>query len=122
VILLLDQGMPLRAAAILRERGVPSFHAAECGLRDASDEEIIAYAAAQQSVIVTLDADFHALLALARATEPSVIRLRQQRLRAAAAAEVIEMVLNRCASSLEAGAAVTVHGSRIAIRLLPIVR
>lgn len=39
--LLLDQGLPRSAAAILRDKGIDIIHVAEVGLRDAKDIEII---------------------------------------------------------------------------------
>ena len=62
--LLLDQGTPRSAASRLRQAGLEAVHTGECGLAEASDAEIIQRAAEQDRIVVTLDADFHALLAL----------------------------------------------------------
>jgi len=43
----------------------------------ASDAIIVRYARENGFVVVTLDADFHALLALSGADAPSVIRIRR---------------------------------------------
>jgi predicted nuclease of predicted toxin-antitoxin system len=72
-------------------------------------------------VVVTLDADFHTLLALAAATSPSVIRIRIERLRAQALTDLLLTVISECEEDLEAGAAVTVEPTRIRIRRLPLV-
>lgn len=61
--LILDQGLPRDAAQILRNDGW------EC-------EHLRAFARELNAVIVTLDADFHMLLALSMAVRPSVIRRR----------------------------------------------
>ncbi len=52
------------------------FHAGELGLAAASDEQLLARAHSDGCIVVTLDADFHALLALAGTRDPSVVRLR----------------------------------------------
>jgi predicted nuclease of predicted toxin-antitoxin system len=51
---------------------------ADEGMQRASDEEILAIAADQGRVVITLDSDFHALLAVRGPRGPSVIRLRRE--------------------------------------------
>jgi predicted nuclease of predicted toxin-antitoxin system len=72
------------------------------------------------ALVVTLDADFHAHLALSAATKPSVIRIRIQGLKAEAFVEVLTRVMEQCASDLNAGAVVSVQERRIRVRRLPI--
>lgn len=57
---LLDQDVPRRAAALLRERGVDAVHASEVGLGSARDADVVAWCRAQGAIAVTLDADIHA--------------------------------------------------------------
>jgi predicted nuclease of predicted toxin-antitoxin system len=76
--LVLDQGLPRDAAAVLREQGWECDHVGELGMSGARDTEIIELARARAAVIVTLDADLRALLATSGAFRPSVIRLRLQ--------------------------------------------
>ena len=71
--LLLDQGLPLSAAALLRDAGVETVHVSEISMSEAEDAEIIQKAKEGRYVVVTLDADFHTLLALSLASSPSVI-------------------------------------------------
>ena len=85
-----------------------------------SDAEILKYARDQSLIVITLDADFHTLLALSGAARPSVIRVREQGLDAKALTNVLTSVLPRIAESLEKGAAVTVTTTKIRIRHLPI--
>jgi predicted nuclease of predicted toxin-antitoxin system len=81
VKLLLDQGLPRSAASILRQKQIEATHVGELDMASASDQRIIDYARENSFSIVTLDADFHALLAVARAAGPSVIRIRVQPLK-----------------------------------------
>lgn len=120
--LLLDQGLPLSAAALLCDLEIDTIHVGEIAMSEAEDAEIIQRAREEERVVVTLDADFHALLALQDALTPSVIRIRIERLRAQALAELLQIVIAECEVGLEEGAAVTVEPSRIRIRRLPLIR
>jgi predicted nuclease of predicted toxin-antitoxin system len=117
--LLLDQGLPLSAATLLRDVGIDTVHVGEIGLSAAEDAEIIQRAREERRVVVTLDADFHTLLALEEAIAPSVIRIRIERLRAQALTELLLRVISECEEELQQGAALTVEPSRIRIRRLP---
>ncbi|WP_315791199.1 DUF5615 family PIN-like protein [Fischerella sp. JS2] len=119
--LLLDQGLPLSAAALLRDANIDAIHVGEIGMSEAEDAEIIQRARDEERSVVTLDADFHALLALDVATTPSVIRIRIERLRAQALTDLLLIVIAECEEDLEQGSAVTVEPSRIRIRRLPLV-
>ncbi|MBD2385349.1 DUF5615 family PIN-like protein [Cylindrospermum sp. FACHB-282] len=118
--LLLDQGLPLSAAALLCEAGIDTIHVGEIALSAADDTEILQKAQEDQRVVVTLDADFHALLALAEAISPSVIRIRIEKLRAQALTELLLTVISECEKDLELGAVVTVEPRRIRMRRLPL--
>jgi len=119
--LLLDQGLPLSAAVLLRDAGIDTIHVGEIGMSEAEDAEIIQRARVEERVVATLDADFHALLALDEAISPSVIRVRIERLRAQALTDLLLMVIAECEEDLEQGSAITVEPSRIRIRRLPLV-
>ena len=76
--MLLDQGLPRTAASLLRERGWDAQHVSERGMSRAEDSVIIDLARLEQRMVVTLDADFHALLAVSGAIGPSVLRIRME--------------------------------------------
>ncbi len=119
--LLLDQGLPLSAAALLRETGIDSIHVGEIGMSEAEDADIIQRARDEGRIVATLDADFHTLLALNVAIAPSVIRIRIERLRAQALTNLLLAVIAECEGDLEQGAAITIEPSRIRVRRLPLV-
>ena len=75
--LLLDQGLPRSTTTFLNQSHFRALHAAELGLATASDSDILEYARQRDLMVVTLDADFHTLLAVSGAASPSVIRLRR---------------------------------------------
>ncbi|MUG99365.1 hypothetical protein F7734_46600 [Scytonema sp. UIC 10036] len=118
--LLLDEGLPRSAAARLSNVNIDTIHVSEIGLSAAEDAEIIQRAIEEDRVVVTLDADFHTLLALYEATVPSVIRIRIERLRAQALTDLLVKVINECSEELQQGAAVTVEPNRIRVRRLPL--
>jgi predicted nuclease of predicted toxin-antitoxin system len=120
--LLLDQGISPVAAQLLRERGIDAVHAGEVGLATATDAAILEFARSENRIVVTLDADFHALLALTRAHGPSVIRIRIERLRGRDMASLLQRVLNEWASELASGVVITVLTDSTPGRLLPLVR
>jgi predicted nuclease of predicted toxin-antitoxin system len=118
--LLLDQGLPRSAAGLLSAAGVDTVHVGEIGMSRAEDRAILAQGQAENRVVVTLDADFHTLLALSSATAPSVIRLRLEGLKAPGLVVVLEKVLEEWGEELELGAVVTVDASRSRMRRLPL--
>ena len=71
-------------------------------------------------VVVTMDADFHTLMALSQAKAPSVIRIREEGLKAAAQAELIRSVISRCGSELDSGVLLTVRKDRVRVHALPV--
>ena len=118
--LLLDQGLPRSAASLLREAGFDAVHTGEIGHATAEDVAILKLAGQEDRLVVTLDADFHTLLALSGASSPSVIRIRIERLPAQAVAELIQNILADWRNELEAGAALTVQPGRIRLHRLPL--
>lgn len=119
--LLLDQGLPRSAAPLLQSSGIDAFHLGDVGMSDAEDASILQRAREEGCIVVTLDADFHALLALDASTTPSVIRIRIEGLRAKSLTDLLLTVIAECSEDLDQGSAITVEPSRIRVRRLPLV-
>ena len=70
--------MPLSPtlATWLTDRGHDAVHVANLGLHSATDAGILARAKLEARTVITADLDYPHLLALARATEPSLILFR----------------------------------------------
>ena len=117
---LLDQGIPRSTVDYLLAFGIRSQRVGDIGLATASDAEILQEGRRRGAVIVTLDADFHALLALQHAKGPSVIRIRIEGMKGQQTASVIFRVHQLALVDLEQGAAISVTEKRIAIRRLPL--
>ena len=86
----------------------------------ASDEEILAWAREQDATVVTLDADFHAMLAVSGASGPSVIRIRIEGLRAEALVELLSRLLVTCSSEIKRGSLLTIKWNKVTQHRLPI--
>ena len=97
-----------------------ALHVGDFGMFTATDSEILVYGQSDLRTIVTLDADFHALLALSGATSPSVIRIRIEGLRAKELVALVLLIVLQSRADLEAGAVVTAQSGRIRTRCLPL--
>ena len=116
---LLDQNVYFELAALLCRAGFEAQHARELGLSRTPDDEIIRFAAQHGFIVVTHDEDFHALLALSGAVQPSVIRMRIM-LPVREMSQLVADTLLACEAALNAGAAVSVDGRGARIHRLPI--
>lgn len=120
--LLLDQGLPRSTATLLKEAGIDTAHVGEMGLATAEDSQILEEGRRSRRIVVTLDADFHTLMALSGATSPSVIRIRIEGLKAEQLTNLLKEVLKQCGQDLEKGALVSVQPKRLRLRRLPLIR
>ncbi|HEX9459420.1 MAG TPA: DUF5615 family PIN-like protein [Thermoanaerobaculia bacterium] len=118
--LLLDQNLSAAAAEILRADGLDVLHTSEVGLATADDRDILIWCREQVRILITLDADCHALLALSGATLPSVVRIRLEGLRDQALADLIRRVVDVTSDDLAHGSAVTVSATSIRVHRLPL--
>jgi predicted nuclease of predicted toxin-antitoxin system len=91
--LLLDQGLPRGAVVELRRSGLEAVHVGDLGMAAAMDRDILEYARSTGHIVITLDADFHALLTLTNSSRPSVVRVPIEGLRAPGLASLLEKVL-----------------------------
>jgi len=118
--LVLDQGVPHDAAALLRSLGYDCTHVGEIGMSKAADGEILAFSLRRDAVVVTLDADFHTILAVSGAQGPSVIRVRLQGLGAPEVVEVVRKTLASFEAELKRGCLITVKALKTTCHRLPI--
>jgi len=118
--ILLDQGLPRSSAAILRDRGFDALHVSEVALESAPDHAILEYAATTNRTVITLDSDFHMLMATLNLSSPSVIRIRIEGLKGNELADLVGRVIAECAQSLLQGSLISVTESNLRIRHLPL--
>ena len=105
----------------LAEAGFEALHVGDVGLLTASDAAIIEYARAHDLVLVTVDSDFAAMLAITGTEQPSVVQLRDVG-ELAPPAHLALLVAGTAVGDLEAGAIVSLSPTRLAVRRLPIER
>jgi predicted nuclease of predicted toxin-antitoxin system len=120
--LLLDQGLRRSTAALLTQAGWDVIHVSEIGMSRADDVDILRRARVEARICVTLDADFHSLLAISGKGGPSVIRIRKQGLDATALAALLERIWPGVEDALTGGAMVAITERSVRVRRLPIVR
>lgn len=87
-----------------------------------SDSDILDYARRERRVCVTLDADFHAQLAVSGAASPSTVRVRIEGLSGFALAELLKKVWPMISDALDGGAMATITERNIRLHHLPIGR
>ncbi len=118
--ILLDQDLPRTAAKILRNKGWNVLHTGDIGLSRATDRQILEYARNEKRVVITLDSDFHSILAVENAESPSVIRVRREGLKGPELAEIIDKIWSEIQDPLAKGAMVTITENAIRIRSIPL--
>ena len=117
---LADMGLARSTVAFLRAQGHDAVHLRDQGLQRLEDEEIIEKARAEGRVILTHDLDFGRIIAVSRASVPSVVTFRLNDMRPAQVNRYLAEVLAHFAEQLKAGALVSVNERGIRVRSLPI--
>jgi predicted nuclease of predicted toxin-antitoxin system len=115
----LHQGLPRSTVKHLAAVGIVAEQVGDLGMAAATDPTILDFARRQQAVVVTLDADFHQLLAASGATSPSVIRFRIEGLKGEHISAILMQVMAAAGAELSVGAVVSVSEHRLRVRSLP---
>lgn len=118
---LLDQGLPRSTVSELQRINIESLHVGDIDMSGATDAEIIKKAFDNDLVVITLDTDFHAILAERRLKKPSVIRIRIEGLKSKELSGIIKTVFKSAHNELEKGAAISVTDKGIRVHNLPLV-
>lgn len=105
---------------MLRERGVDAVHVTDILNAAIADAVILEEARTSERVVVTLDADFHALLAVNGWSSPSVIRIRRQGLSASDVRDLVLRLIADHEAALLSGTALSVRAHLVGIRKLPL--
>jgi predicted nuclease of predicted toxin-antitoxin system len=114
--------MPADTARLLRIAGYECCHVSELGMQKAEDEDILSFAIDHEWVVITLDADFHAILAVRGLRKPSVVRLRREGCRADVAFGILNPLLKRYGLELAQGALISIKEHKVTCHLLPVGR
>lgn len=118
--LLIDMNLSPRWVKVLADAGLDSAHWSALGEKTASDADIMAYARAQDYVVLTHDLDFGAILAATRGDKPSVVLVRAEDASPEAISQLLINALRQMQLTLEQGALLTVDPQRTRLRVLPL--
>lgn len=118
--ILVDMNLSPEWTEFLVAHGIEALHWTAVGEATAPDSLILEFAASRRFVLFTHDLDFGMLLALRKASGPSVIQIRTQDVLPSALGPTILRVIALMRDDLEAGAIVSVDIARERIRRLPI--
>jgi len=118
--LLLDMNLSPKWVDFLHKEGWETSHWSQIGRANASDAEIMFYAASTNSIVITHDLDFGAILAVTHGNKPSVIQVRAEDVTVEGIGGRLLAALHYLESELDRGALVTLEVDRIRFRLLPI--
>jgi predicted nuclease of predicted toxin-antitoxin system len=118
---LIDNALSPQLAVALGNAGYDVLHVRDVGLRDASDETIMRFAATENRIVVSADTDFGTLLALRQESLPSVVLFRKGSPRTPPQQSALLLAnLSAVKEELQRGAIVTFHSGRLRVRLLPL--
>lgn len=105
---------------MLADAGIESAHWSSLGAPNAPDTFMMAYASANDYVVLTHDLDFSAILAATHGEKPSVVQIRAEDVSPDTVGLVIVTALRQIMSELEDGALLTIDPSRTRLRVLPL--
>jgi predicted nuclease of predicted toxin-antitoxin system len=117
---LLDQCLPRSLALRLREIGWDAVHIGELNCSQASDSDILERAKDEKRVILTLDSDFHQLLALSGDLKPSVVRFRDEGSSIDQFIHLLRQIKTHLPAGLVHGFVTSVYQGRVRLRKLPL--
>lgn len=118
--LLVDMNLSPKWVALFHDSGWEALHWSAVGQPTARDSEIMAFAAANDYVVLTHDLDFSAILAVTHGKKPSVVQIRSEDVSAEFIGKQTTAALRHMQAELEAGALLTIEPGRTRLRSLPI--
>ena len=119
--LLIDNALSPKVASLLRRAGHDAVHVREYDIHKADDATVLERAERESRVVVSADTDLGTLLALRRASLPSVVLFRGPTSREPTrVAERLIAELPRATALLDSGCILTIEPQRTRVRPLPI--
>jgi predicted nuclease of predicted toxin-antitoxin system len=118
--ILIDMNLSPRWVDFLMSAGFEAIHWSKVGARDASDPELMRWAADHGHIVLTNDLDFGAILAATQERQPSVLQLRNDLLTPEAMGAAVLAAIERTRRELDEGALVSIEAARARLRILPL--
>ncbi|MGE5215814.1 MAG: DUF5615 family PIN-like protein [Chloroflexota bacterium] len=116
---LVDMCMDVRVASWLNAHGHDAIHLRDEGLQRLPNGGIFEKAIVESRVVVTLDLDFGAIVALSRGGETGVLLFRLRNTRTSFVIQRLGEVVPECMDALTRGAIVIVEETRHRVREFP---
>ena len=120
--LIIDMNLSPMWKAVFEESGHDAEHWINVGEPTSRDEEILAWAVANNAVLFTNDLDFGAILAASHAKAPSVLQVRDEDLMPSATKDIVLNAIAQFERELKEGAIVVLEPWRNRCRILPLKR
>ncbi len=118
--LLVDMNLSPRWIGVLADAGIEVAHWSSLGANNAPDSEIMAYAGANDYVVLTHDLDFGSILAATHGEKPSVVQIRAEDVSPDVIGKQVILALRQMATVLAEGALLTIEPNRTRLRVLPL--
>jgi predicted nuclease of predicted toxin-antitoxin system len=118
--LLIDMNLSPRRVSLLTDAGFVVSHWSTLGRNNASDTEIMAFAKANDYVVLTQDLDFSAILAATHGEKPSVVHIRAEDISPDVIGKAVIAALRQMTAELEGGALLVLDPNRTRLRVLPL--
>jgi predicted nuclease of predicted toxin-antitoxin system len=118
--LLVDMNLSPRWIDLFASEGIEAVHWSRLGAKNAPDSEIMAYASANEYVVLTHDLDFSAILATTHGEKPSVVQIRAEDISPDVIGRQVIVALRQMAIELDAGALLTIDPNHTRLRVLPL--
>ena len=118
--ILLDCCLSTTWLPVLAAAGYEVVDWRKLGASGAADEVLLAWAQENDYVVMTHDLDFGGLLATRGLSRPSVVQIRAESHLPRAIGPQVLAALRQHEQDLRTGAIVTIHGTRVRMRTLPI--
>ncbi len=118
--LVVDMNLSPGWVEALSTQGIDAVHWSAVGRPNATDRDVMSWAAANGYSVLTHDLDFSALLAATGASAPSVVQLRGNDVLPEAALTRVIAAIRQASDDLENGAIVSLDLDRARVRSLPL--
>lgn len=118
--ILVDMNLSPGWVNFLTEAGYESAHWSKVGPGNATDAELMAWAAEHGYVVLTADLDFGAILAASKTKRPSIVQIRSDLLAPRAIGHAVVMALQQTRQELLDGALISIDAARARLRILPL--
>src|ERR1035437_7233067 len=116
--LLVDMNLSPRWIGVLTNAGIEATHWSSLGQANAPDSVIMAYAHANDYVVLTHDLDFSAILAATHRDKASAVQIRAEDISPDVIGAKVITALRQMTEELEQGALVTIDPNRTRLRVL----